>query len=370
MTQQHRTWPTLYKKTSTGASQVWQISVLDNMIHTRFGQVDGKLQETAPTVCVGKNAGKANETSCEQQAVLEAEAQWTKKLKKDYVLTLDAALKGESSDLIEGGILPQLAHKYSEQAEKITFPAYCQPKLDGHRCIAVVKNGKCTLWSRTRKAITGLPHIVAAVEALGIKNIVLDGELYTHELRSEFEKLTHFIRQSTVKPGHEIVHYYVYDIADNESPFCTRMLELAECDMTVPLVCVETVLVEDEDALMVAFERFLEQGYEGAMVRNSLGKYENKRSYNLQKVKQFDDAEFKVTDVVEGKGKMAGHGIFVCKTKDGTEFRAKMKGDHGELAKYYMYKGQYIGRQLTVKYQGLTNKAGVPRFPVALRFKD
>jgi DNA ligase-1 len=131
-------FPMLYKKTSTGADQMWEIRVDGNKIITLFGQVNGKIQETPPTVCEGKNIGRANETTPEEQALLEAESQWTRKLKKDYVTTLGAAVAGASSDLIEGGILPMLAHKFSEHGDKLKYPCYVQPKLDGHRCLAVV----------------------------------------------------------------------------------------------------------------------------------------------------------------------------------------------------------------------------------------
>ena len=77
-----------------------------------------------------------------------------------------------------------------------------------------------------------------------------------------------------------------------------------------------------------------------------------------------------VTGVNEGRGSFAGHGIFVCQTADGTKFEAKMIGAQTELKKYHQDPSLAVGRMLTVQYQGFTNKSGVPRFPVALRFKD
>ncbi len=136
------------------------------------------------------------------------------------------------------------------------------------------------------------------------------------------------------------------------------------------VILAETREVVNEDELMLAFEDFLAQGYEGAIARNADGLYVNKRSYDLLKIKQFDDAELECIGVEDGKGKMAGHAIFVCKTKDGAEFRAKMKGEHATLAKFVSNPGLVVGKQVTVKYQGLTNKNGVPRFPVALRIRE
>lgn len=79
--------------------------------------------------------------------------------------------------------------------------------------MAVIKDGKCTLWSRTKKPITGVPHTQKALErAYQERNFVLDGEIYRHDYRDRFEELTSSIRQETPKPGHKIVEYHVYDM--------------------------------------------------------------------------------------------------------------------------------------------------------------
>ena len=91
----------------------------------------------------------------------------------------------------------------------------------------------------------------------------------------------------------------------------------------------------------------------------------------LQKYKVFEDAEFEITGVEEGRGKLAGHaGSFICVTKEGNEFKAKLKGKLSDLKEYWENQKQYIGKTLTVQFQGLTNKNNVPRFPVALRFRE
>jgi len=366
--------PTLYKKTSTGADQMWEISVNQNTIITRFGQVGGKIQTTQDIIKTGKNIGRSNETSAIEQAELEAKAQWEKKkTAKGYVESLSDARKGKVDKLVEGGIFPMLAHRFDEQGHKIVYPAVAQPKFDGHRCIAVVEGGKGSLWSRTRKPITGLPHIIRDVELWAQKtgrlDIVLDGELYNHDYREKFEELTSFIRNADPKPGHEVVQYHIYDVAGPGS-FMDRHAILSAFSLVGVMVNVETVSVTDEDDLMSAFERFLVQGYEGLMVRNMAGEYVNKRSYDLQKVKEFIDEEFVVTGVEEGRGKLAGHGIFVCKTRDGVEFRAKMVGGIEKLRLYYDRPEFVVGKLLTVKFQGYTAKNGAPRFPVALRLRE
>src|SRR5581483_9532245 len=162
--------PTLYKRTSTGKIQMWEIEAnpdnyLDAVIVTTYGLLDGKKQMATEYIQTGKNLGKANATTAVEQAELEAQSQWEKKVKKGYVQNVeDAEQKKVDSNFITGGIDPMLAKSYDKDGHKIIFPAFVQPKLDGHRCIAVIQDGKCTLWSRTRKPITGVPHIARKLE--------------------------------------------------------------------------------------------------------------------------------------------------------------------------------------------------------------
>jgi len=376
-----KTFPDLYKKTSTGAIQCWGIKVLETqegaVIQTDFGQLNtDKPQSTSDFISKGKNIGKKNETSPYQQAVLEAQAKWEKQKKKGYVESKEAAEKGEVDEIIEGGIVPMLAQSFSDHGHKIKYPCYAQPKLDGIRCIAIVKNGKCTLWTRTRKPITSVPHIIKEVEHLyGKLDITLDGELYNHTLKKDFEKIVSMVRQEEPAEGHEIVQYHIYDVVTNQTfgdrweNFFSRLPIPSEA----PKYCfmVSTGMLHVEDQVQTAFDAAIKLGFEGLMLRNKDAKYANKRSYDLQKVKEFEDAEFDIIGVEEGRGKLQGHaGAFVCVTPDGKEFLAKMAGDTSKLKEYFENHSLWKGKKLTVKYQGLTGKEGVPRFPVGVAIRD
>lgn len=369
-------FPTLYKKTNGGALQFWEIRVERTVggfgaITTRWGQIGGAVQETIDVVEKGKNIGKKNETSPLDQAISEAQSKWEKQLKnKGYVESAEAAEAGERHELVEGGIDPMLAHKFRDHAKKIRWPAYVQPKLDGIRCIAIVQDGHCTLWSRTRKPITGVPHIAREIERMFPKGTyVLDGECYNHDLKEDFEKITSFVRQETPQPGHEIVQYHVYDMVIEDATFDYRATQLLMMPLSEIVLNVPTTLLKTEDEMLEYFATCLEAGYEGCMVRNRDGMYENKRSYNLQKVKEMQDAEFEIVGVEEGRGKMAGKAIFVCRTKDGKTFNAKMKGKLSDLVKYVKNPDLANGKLLTVQYQNLTAD-GIPRFPVGKAIRD
>jgi len=157
-----KTLPTLYKRTSTGAIQEWTIGVDGCTIITVHGQTDGKKQRTEDVIKEGKNVGKSNETSPAEQALAEATSKWEGKIKKGYVEDIMRASVGEKD--IAGGYDCMLAHKFADHGHKIKYPAYTQPKLNGHRCLAIVKDGVATLWSRTRKPITSSPHIIKELE--------------------------------------------------------------------------------------------------------------------------------------------------------------------------------------------------------------
>lgn len=412
------TLPTLYKRTSTGAIQTWSISAgetyegteLQAYIEVIYGQFGtDSPQQTREWIREGKNVGRANETTPLQQAEAEAVSRWEKKVKKGYVQNIeDAQEKKVDTNFVTGGVDSMLAQGYDKHGHKIRYPAFIQPKLDGHRCIAIITDDEATLWSRTRKPITGVPHIaqqlldtfgdVAATMPNG--QIILDGELYNHDYRDKFEELTSKIRQSTPKPGHEVVQYWVYDFVASGYDFGQRigaldaLKGLAEGRGTSPsLIFVDTVNVDSSEEMIKLFGVFVDHGFEGAMVRNASGMYVGKRSYDLQKVKIMQDAEFEVVDVEEGRGKMKGHAMFVCllpceqckgvgdyppRTRQvcnmcnrqrGKTFRVKMMGAMDDLKTMYDNREQYIGKMLTVKFQKLSAE-GIPIFPVAVRFRE
>lgn len=377
--------PTLFKKTHTGAIESWTISVaprpnngdIHGVITTDWGQLDGARQETEDVVRTGKSIGKKNETTPYEQAVAEAQSRWEKKLKKGYVQTLEDARAGRVDAVITGGVDPMLAPTkiWPVLAKKMSFPAYVQPKLNGHRCIAIVKDGKATLWSRTRKPIRSSPHIIAELERCCPNDIILDGELYNHDYRDHFEDLTSLIRQSEPAPNHTDIQYHVYDLVIENCEYEERGARLkswftdnaGERQYIKPVMTYCAGTAEKFDDLHLFF---VEQGYEGSMIRHAAGTYEGgKRSPFLQKRKDFNDTEFLIIGVVEGRGKLAGHGIFHCLVDpqgwdtDLNSFDVKMNGDEDRLIEFFLHPQKYIGQQLTVKHKGWTADKK-PLFPV------
>ncbi len=368
-------FPILYRRAASGAILQWAIETVGATIHTHHGHVGGSIQTGADTIAEGKNLGRSNETTAEEQADAEALARHTKQRKKGYVDSIEAAEAGEVDSVIEGGVSPMLAPSkiYPHFAAKLTFPVFVQPKFDGTRLIAVVEDGVCELWSRTRKRVNSLPHIVAALEArFPSGSYTFDGEAYVHSMNDDFEGLMSLIRSSEPAEGHEAIEYHVYDLPSSGATFANRHEELTRLlyRAAIPLVQVHTEPAADHDEIMLCHERNLAAGYEGSMIRND-GPYEfGKRSNHLQKLKNFVDSEYRIVGAEEGRGKDSGTvGSFVCTTNEGKEFRARLKATYARRAELFINPAQWTGKLLTVAYQNLTAD-GIPRFPIGKGLRD
>lgn len=399
--------PKLFKKTSKGAIEQWSIWVepcypLGSGIYeivTEYGHVGGKLQRAGETVSEGKNLGKANATTAYQQALSQAKAEWeVKKSRKGYVEKLDDAEAGKNAGA--GGIRPMLAKPFEDVQKKWRFPCYVQPKLDGIRCIAVVNaDGKVTLWSREQKPIMAVPRVAQYVEALGLApGTVLDGELYNHDLKDDFETIVSCVRGKGEATAEEqaMIQYHVYDLPRcsglaRDAHFGDRTIKLALMIHTNPVVLyVDTKLAHSAEEMEALRQFYVGDGYEGGMAR-ALEKYdEGKRSASLAKLKVFIEKEFQIVGVYEGKGKMEGLAMFACSMEPGHRklsreecqalakrnwagtklFGCKLEGKLENLGKYLDDESTWWGKELTVKYFTLTRKRGVPRFPVGKAVRD
>jgi len=369
---------TLYKKSSsTDKISQWSIRVEPSnkgfAIITEFGEVEGKIQTTSDVITSGKNEGRSNETTPEQQAIAEATSRWEKKLKSGHCQSFTDAQAGKRDKLVKGGCDPMLAHSYRDHASKISFPCFAQPKLDGIRCIAIREDDEVTLWTRNRKPILSCPHIEEAVlhlpkELFG--NVILDGELYNHDLKKDFSRIVSAVKRDKPSEEAHLVEYHVYDIIEDNLPFSSRLEKVNSIKSTI-IKPVKTFHLSDEKSVTKVFRDCISKGYEGAILRNTFGHYEHKRSYNLQKVKEFDTEEFRIIGVEEGRGKLTGHAAtFICLTKDDKEFSAKISGPTEELEKYLKRPSSWKGKEATVQFQGYTSANGVPRFPVAIAIRD
>ena len=355
---------TIYKKTKTGATQEWTIEVVGNKYRTHSGQVGGAITTNEWTVVYGKNVGKANGTTDKEQCMKEAVAKRTKKLESGYFEDVNNINEQQYFE-------PMLADKWEDRKDKIEYPIYSQPKLDGIRCI-VTKDG---MWSRNGKPIISAPHIKESLNDVfkHYPNLILDGELYADKFANDFNAIVSLVKKTKpttddLKQSAKYIEYHVYDIPSVDDVFSVRGIDLDKLMLDFNFDCVkrvETHVVNNEDEVVQWYEDYIERGYEGQMLRTD-GKYENKRSKNLLKHKSFIDEEFTIIDIVEGEGNRTGTaGYFVFETAEGKPFKSNVKGTWEETAKMLKDRKKLIGKEATVKYFNLTPD-GIPRFPYVI----
>lgn len=384
---------TLFHKTNTDAIVQWTIAVHSEgdvgVITTEFGQVGGKLQTLSERIERGKSSGKKNATTAIVQTEKEAFARWTKQKKKGYVETFESAQNNEVSEAVEGGVLPMLAPNKSYPKDqdihkRIIYPCYVQPKLDGMRCIAICEDGKVSVFSRTRHRINSVPHIPEALSQMfPTGKYILDGELYSHEYRASFEDLISILRKDEPdKEGlYKNAQYHVYDCLEVNTkdrqvnmttPFKARYAAIESLITSSDYIkLVPTFIVHDLTSLDSYYEEFLSSEYEGAMARNGDAPYESgKRSAHLQKMKPFEEHEFKIIGVNEGRGKDAGTAAtFTCLTEDGKEFYPRLKGPYARRRHLLNNPSEWEGKMLTVVLKRFTS-AGIPYIPIAKAIRE
>ena len=267
-------------------------------------------------------------------------------------------------------IKPMLAHKVNDQKIDFNEPVFIQPKLDGVRCI-FTKDGA---YSRTGKKFHNLRHIELRLAKFFKLNpeVQLDGELYNHALRDDFEKIISLVRKQ--KPTDEdrlnaqhLIQYHVYDYIVPFIGYEARLKWLLSnkslwSNVVIP---VQTLRVHKyEEAANVHYDGFLAAGYEGSILRLN-GAYEHKRSYNLQKFKDFSDDEATIVGYEAGKGKRTGTlGKFFMMDDNALEHWCHPYSffNYKDLANILNNVHDYIGKRATFTYFERT-KAGNYRHP-------
>ena len=352
--------PTLYKKNKNGSTQQWTIGFGSEpdgkaFYEVEFGQVDG-LKQTKRNYTEGKNLGKANETTALQQSEKEAIARHVKEMDKNY---------STSPTCETVNLLPMLAHKYLDHSNKVKYPAFIQRKLNGQRCVARKVNDKVVLTSRTGKVLDNLKHIEDALLPI-IGNLILDGELYIHG--ETFQDTISWIKR--FQPQTLSINYYIYDMIDDKS-FSTRFAKLSMLPLIGNLKLVETYKVDSFADILSYHSRFLEDKYEGTMIRHSNSPYEaGKRSHSLLKFKDFQTEEFKIFVFEENKG-LKGQCSFILETDEGCRFSAKPEGSAQHREQLFTNAESLIGEMATVRFfEWTTSVDRVPRFPIFVNVRE
>lgn len=361
--------PTLYKLDSTGRLRIWAME-LDSeggMYRTLSGLADGKQAVSGWTAV----QARSKNTDAEQ-ARFEVLAKYDHQLNREYHLTADTVSQPK---MIE----PMLAKTYSAWPG----PGYAQPKLDGIRCIMTATG----MFTRQGQPITAVPHLHAAAAPLfeEYPDLILDGELYNHDLRDDFGAISSIVRKKNPSAdelafAEKVMQYHVYDTVDTDSAFADRCRFL------------DSVLAEGTDAkhgwLLLVPTRYcatseeadkfygecVSLGYEGGMYRLNAPYEIGKRSKTLLKRKEFITEEFRILQIEEGAGNWAGAAkrvILKNDQNDGKPFGAGIRGQYPALKKLLEQWNSDLELRTAGKAEAtcryfMRSPDMVPRFPVVI----
>jgi len=365
---------TLYKRNKNNNKiQVWSIEVhKDGKYRTSEGYQDGKITTNDWTVCSPKNVGKKSETSAYEQALSEAQSKIVKKQENAYTENI------KNIDVVDMYFEPMLAAKYESYNE----PVISQPKLDGIRNVTKASGS----FTRQGKPQLAIPHIFESLKPLfeSYPDLVIDGELYNHDLRDDFNQITSIARKQ--KPdaldlanSRKMIQFHVYDVCFLDMPNASLEYRIAFIEDVIAqyefIVVVDTQIADSQERLDELYAEYMLQGFEGQMIRKIGSSYENKRSKNLLKRKQFIDEEFEIVDINEGVGNWSGKAkTIMFKKTDGTTFSGGVKGNMTYCTELLKNKDQHIGKQATVRFQEYTKdengNENVPRFGVMYGIRD
>ena len=267
---------------------------------------------------------------------------------------------------------PMLAYPVSDKPIDYSKPVFIQPKLDGVRCLIQLENNVVTAYSRTGKKWKNIAHIIMDLIPFFEKypNVILDGELYNHDLKDDFEKIISLVRKT--KPtdedrveSAEMVQFHCYDTIMEHMSYDQRNEFINQSLMLIPSVhIVDTNRVfKHEEALNIHHDANLANGYEGSILRTN-DVYKCGRSWSLRKFKDFHDTEATLTSWVEGKGKRKGTiGKFMAIDTEGNEFGMPVMDKFEYLQKNFKKMQGWVGKTATFTYFERT-KAGSYRHPL------
>jgi len=364
--------PTLYAKASNGNIKVWSIWTSNGSIFVEFGKLGGKLQIQQTDTLVGKNIGKANETTNVEQAELEAKSKWNKQVDRDYK---------ESVEELEQSTLPPLAKKYQDAKHLLGEEYDALPKYDGVRCTLFHKDGKVTFQSRGGKSypeIKEISEVLIETVWSDRPNLVLDLELYSHGMF--LEDIVSAVKKT--KASTDKIGAWIFDIHDPEEPEMVwedryklyRSLEVYKTNNPskhrVGLVAATRITCEAD--MLTFHAECVAKGLEGVVLRKLDGKFTfGHRTSDFQKYKVAMDEEFKVIRFEVDKNGCAIPWCAIDNSVDSTrtEFKAPLVGTRERQQKIAENQHKYIGKYITVVFESYT-KYGIPGKPKGHNFRE
>lgn len=404
------TFPSLFTKDAKGNVRVFYCIVTANsekvgLITTYAGLYGGKLTERKTEVTKGKNIGRSNATKPFEQAWYDADSKHRKKILEGYNSLEDLKIEtkndtlnndplenyytfngtnysnllkvlelaiGDNKTSRDGELLPMKAQKYYKDKERTKirakFPCYIQPKLNGIRCTLTMNDdGTLNFASKNGLEYNNLKgHIIAPKAAFvdfeqvyGTK-LIFDGEIYAHGYPlQEIISMTKTLSLQTQLLTFEVFDLCLEDV-DQSKRFALSKAWFQNYGFK-GINRVETYLIKNHNQAMAYFDKWVKEGYEGAITRNMDAQYKfGYRSPDLCKIKKREDAEFTIINIID-TDKDPGLAIFICRNDiNHEEFKVMPEGfTLDQRRDIYDRREQYIGKKATVAFYERT-PAGIP----------
>lgn len=388
----------LFGFASSGKIKMWKAST-DLTLNTdshieitvEWGYVDGKKQTKKRTVKTGKNIGKANQTTIEEQALLDLSYLYTAQLDSGYV-TKDQLEHLRANPIKSSMLATKFKDKQhllkTDEHGKFIGRVFIQPKLNGIRCQGLKTTEDTTKFiSRTNKPFAPFTHLSKQILNTKLEtNKAFDHELFNPKLPFEViaslvNSEDHLYSKGTdTNYSENDISMYIYDIMGyDDEVFSDRLDRLTELssDFGLNMHFVETIEVFTMEEIHFYLNKYIKDGYEGLMVRLGEGKYEyGKRSSFLIKFKIMEQEEAEILDIFlapQDPSKV----MFKLRTNNPVSaeptyatFDCSIIGNKQEaLNTYYLNKKEYIGKFLTFNYQALS-LYGVPLFAVGQYIRE
>lgn len=265
-------------------------------------------------------------------------------------------------------------------SDKFPLNAIIEPKIDGHRALAIVKqeNDEVTVvfYSRNGKIIKHTDFLKKELRAYSTPNMVYDGEITVYG--KTFENITSLLHKNELEENKKKqLRYDIFDCLtihewlnkkNKTRPHNKRREQLREsvlwnrCSM---IRHVPSFQVHNETEAWNKVEDFIKTGFEGGVLKNNNSPYIFGRSYELMRMVKTQRSDLKVIGKYEGKGKHKNKlGGFLC-DYNSQQIRVG-SGLSDEQRKAWWDNDLMIGKLIEVEWREVTNK-GKLRFPVFIR---
>ena len=292
---------------------------------------------------------------------------------------IDKDLKTRAGDKIINKAIPDhipefsvaLADKYEPKLVDWKDGWYVSRKIDGARCIAIVDaNGDTAFYSRTGKEFETLDIVRGGIKALGITNVVLDGELCLVDengdedfqgIMKQLKKKDHTIPNPSFKIFDMITHDEFYrKNGEKNRTYSIRLANLTEIMTKNECSCLtllEQELIHNDEHFQEWVKEAADYGWEGVMLRAD-EPYKGKRSKDLLKVKKFFDDEYEVVDTEMGPFRYVKDGaeneeiMLSCVTikHKGYDVRVGSGFSIEQRQEFYKNPQKILGKIITVQY--------------------